>query len=436
MKNLINSLKNLVFSKNQPKSTHRAEVVPVTLEKHPNADLLSIVRVGGYQLCVKTDDWLGQNMGVYIQPDSIVPDTVDYAFLGRAIKDVDGKVVAYEPLRPSDRRVTAKKFRGERSEGLLMPAPRGAKVGDNVADRLGISRYVSRADLREQEEAARFSNGWWHRINRRGRQGLAFSGNEKGPSIWIPIYDLENWYRYPTMFKENDYVTITEKVHGCNARFVYSSLDKRMYAGSRQTWKRPFYAIPYKRLWQNIAVKLGLMALQKQESPDDWNKIPKRYPQIETFCRANPDHVLFGEIYGDVQDLRYGMIGGQQDFVAFDVFFQGAYWHWQDVRNACEMYNIPRVPELYTGQWDEAVLRTKCIDGKTLLGSDKKQIREGCVIRLWNLTELSTERGVPGRKILKAVSSAYLERSSKDEEQPIVKRIEENDRTNNSPIPA
>jgi len=44
-------------------STHRVEVVPVSLEKHPNADALSVVRVFGYSVCVRTEDWQEGQLG-------------------------------------------------------------------------------------------------------------------------------------------------------------------------------------------------------------------------------------------------------------------------------------------------------------------------------------------------------------------------------------
>src|SRR5437773_1584681 len=71
-------------SKLMADSTHRAEVVPVVLEKHPNADALSIVKIydGGYQCIVRTEDWVGKDKGVYIQPDSLVPlIQPEFAFL-------------------------------------------------------------------------------------------------------------------------------------------------------------------------------------------------------------------------------------------------------------------------------------------------------------------------------------------------------------------
>ena len=42
---------------------------------HPNADILSIVKVFGYTCVVRTQDWKDRSVGAYIPPDSAVPDT-------------------------------------------------------------------------------------------------------------------------------------------------------------------------------------------------------------------------------------------------------------------------------------------------------------------------------------------------------------------------
>ena len=87
-------------------SDHRCEVVPVVLEKHPNADSLSVVKVfDGYTVCVRTADWEGVDKGVYIPPDSVVPDTEQFKFL-------EGHL-----------RIKAKKLRGINSYGMLVPVP-------------------------------------------------------------------------------------------------------------------------------------------------------------------------------------------------------------------------------------------------------------------------------------------------------------------------
>lgn len=69
------------------KSTHKAEVVPVVLEKHPNADSLSIVKVFGYTVVVNTKQWEGHTKAVYIVPDSLVDASrTEFSFLSKCEK--------------------------------------------------------------------------------------------------------------------------------------------------------------------------------------------------------------------------------------------------------------------------------------------------------------------------------------------------------------
>jgi len=62
-------------------SIFQVEVVPVVLEPHPDADMLSIVKVYGYTVCVRTVDWQDKTIGAYIPPDSVVPNNENFAFL-------------------------------------------------------------------------------------------------------------------------------------------------------------------------------------------------------------------------------------------------------------------------------------------------------------------------------------------------------------------
>src|SRR6185436_2020854 len=133
---------------------HRVEVVPVELRPHPNADSLSLVQVFGYQVCVRTDDWQGVTIGAYVPPDSICPDTPEFAFLGE------------------HRRIKVKRLRGEISQGLLVPAPAGAQVGDDVAGVLGVTHYEPPLPVSTSGES------------------------ERPPSGYRPAYDLESGRRY------------------------------------------------------------------------------------------------------------------------------------------------------------------------------------------------------------------------------------------------
>jgi len=142
-------------------SNHAVEVVPVVLEPHPNADVLSIVKVWGYQVCVRTEDWVGVAQGAYIPPDSIVPDTEQFEFL------------------EGHRRIRAKKLRGQWSMGMMVPAPEGSGLGDDVADTLGITHYEPPIKGENQQ----------------GVRGT-YADAAPSPEGVHPKYDVENIRRY------------------------------------------------------------------------------------------------------------------------------------------------------------------------------------------------------------------------------------------------
>jgi len=314
------------------KSTHRVEVIPVHLEKHPNADTLSIVKVFGYTVCVRTADWADGRLGAYIPPDSVCPDTPQFAFLGER------------------KRVKVKKLRGIISMGLLVPAPEGAKEGDDVAVLLNIAHY-------EPPENA--STG---------------GDNEVPPPGYRPNYDVDTWRRYKHLFFEGELVVATEKIHGASGR--WSFVDGRMHCGSRTCWK-------------------------KEDEKNLWWKALKQNPWIEGWCRAHEGLTLYGEVFGNVQDLKYGTRPGLYRVAIFDIL-EGSQWWPADLFRAEAL--LEKVPLLYQGPYQAEMLE-KMAEGPSLVdGAD--HLREGLVLKPAN------ERTDPeiGRVQLKIVSNAYLER--------------------------
>lgn len=167
-------------------------VRPEDVVKHPNADTLSIVRIGGYQAVVRTSEWSDlPKLGAYIPPDSILPD-------------------GFIPDLP--RRVRAVKLRGTYSEGLLVAAPEGSAPGDDVAQVLGIEHYEPVPEV---------------------------AGADQAPAPFtVSAYDLDNARKAATRrFISGEPVLITEKIHGQNWRAVFH--EGQLHVGSRTTWKKP-----------------------------------------------------------------------------------------------------------------------------------------------------------------------------------------------------
>ena len=354
-----------------PLSRFSVDVVPIRLLPHPNADSLSIVEVYGYTVVVRTEDWKHVDRAAFIPPDSVVPvDRPEYAFL-------DGKS-----------RITVRRFRGVMSHGLLMPAPQGARVGDSVAELMGITHYEPPVST-----------------------GVITSGEAEAPPLGgRPVYDIEHMRRFPNVLQQGEQVIVTEKIHGSNARFTFQ--DGRFWAGSRNEFKR-FYGDGRKECvwWQILDGNDGL-------------------------CRMlydNPGITVYGEIYGDVQELKYGHGKGEISFRAFDILkgperpgrlrsladsamrrfgyvrpvvTQDTWMNFIPARSLALEYGVRWAPGIYEGPFYPALL--SLADGdSTIPGAE--HIREGVVIKPM------VERYDPvlGRVQLKVVSDDYLENVSK-----------------------
>lgn len=310
-------------------STHKVEVVPVSLRPHPNADSLSIVSVWGYTVCVRTADWLGLDRGAYIPPDSVVDSSrPEFAFLA------------------GHERIKVKKLRGVVSMGLLVRAPEGTEIGEDVMAALGVKHYEPPLHLSTEGEAA------------------------PAPSLHAPCYDVESARRYGHLFAEGEPVLVTEKIHGTSGRWLFDG--ERLHAASRSEWKR--------------------------EGASVWWRALEHCPWLGAWLRAHPGLVVYGEVFGQVQDLRYGR---GIDVAVFDILDKG---RWLDALEARAVGSaLLWVPVLAETVWRWPDIAQHA-EGQSTLAD---HVREGCVVKPL------VERTHPeiGRVQLKIVGNGYLERA-------------------------
>lgn len=364
-------------------STHKVEVVPVKLHVHPNADSLSLVYPfgeDGYVVVVRTEDWRDRTIGAYIPPDSVV----------------DSKRPEFAFLRGHER-IKVRMFRKIISQGLLVEAPAGASVGDDVAEKLGVTHYnppepsstgagTAKVPMSKIVHRPKSFKSWvryfWYRFLR--ATGLLSSSNDlravEAAPVDAPDYDIESYYRYPHVLNAGEEVVATEKRDGCNARYVY--LDGEMHCGSHHRW-----VADGGNVW--------------------WNAL-RQNPQIKAFCERYPGVTLYGEVFGaSVQgDAPYGYKTGELAFEAFDVRENGRWVDYNTARSMAKLVNLTWVPVVYQGGFDGQYLMEI---SETLTPKDKggKVYKaEGIVVR--PLVERIDRR--IGRVQLKIVSKKYLEK--------------------------
>ena len=305
------------------KSTHRVEVVPVTLEPHPNPDIdtLSVVKVWEYQVCVKTADWEGVDKGAYIVPDSVVPNNEMFKWL-------DGHT-----------RIKVRKFGGAWSQGLLVPAPDGSEIGDDVAEQLGVVRYIHPSQ-----------------VNYNHGEPVRLDDVPMNVSM-SPKYDVDSWHRYAEEFVDGELVVVTEKIHGANIRFTFDSENDRVLVGSHSFWRKD-EGIFYECLKQN-----------------SW---------VEDFCRAYPNYIFFGEMFGHQRGFNYGHPNvGDRRLRLFDVWDKVShrYLDWKelfDIKVNDTLISNYWVPVVYWGVYDKELVRNMSTGNSLIEGTD--HVREGVVV--------------------------------------------------------
>ena len=364
-------------------SIFKVEVVEIdSIQKHPNADRLSVCQVKGWNVITQLDAYKPKDICIYVPIDSILDIKLE-SFLFPP----DSKIT----LEKS--RVKTIKIRGAISQGMIIPLNdpwmlsqypklRKAKVGDDVKDILGISKY-------EPPAPPVFMRG----------SGQAKQGNHPD---FHKYTDIENFKNYPDLFVPGEEVYITEKLHGTNMRAGNLSPAK-------DSWIRKI--LRFFRLISETELCYGSRNMQLQGKFNQktyYSKNVYAFFAKTLLPKLQKGEIIYGEIVGDgiQKNYKYGCKQNEWKFFAFDVKKDGQYLDHDDFLKFCREREIEFVPLLYKGPFDieKAKELTK---GDSKIGGQK--IREGVVIR--PVKETNT---IMGRKILKLISDEYLLKNNSD----------------------
>jgi RNA ligase (TIGR02306 family) len=373
-------------------STHEAKVICIEeILSHPDPETvrLGVVKIWDYQCIIAKDMWKVGDLAVYIEPDTLVDGSKpEFSFLNG-------------DKEPRTHRIKAKRLRGAWSEGLLVPAPEGFKPGDDAWTHLGLERFVPKPSKagKNGSRAANLDTEF-------GMGGSNLSGPVELP---FEKYDIEAFKKYNKVFEDGEEVVVTEKIHGCNAKFAFS--DGKMWAGSRTNWKDRA---------KDVTVETPSGPITYSQRENVWWAAIDQHSWIESLCKATPENVVFGEVFGQVQDLKYGAKANELFFRVFDIWSTSEkkflsftevcsiISRWQDglgeKKPLGEILSMYYAPILYVGSYSKEKI-FELTDGKTLI-SGGDHVREGVVIK-----PTSERQTKFGRVILKNVSNSYLERA-------------------------
>lgn len=325
-------------------STHSVNIIEIAaILPHTNAERLEIVPVNGWQAVVKKGQFAPGDHAVYIEPDYTVPTArPEFAFLAKEGRE--------------RHRLKAVRLRGALSFGLLIPVPdelNSYPVGANVMASLGIERYEPPVKLARSDE---LPEAEW-------------------PQVYSSKFDVENIKKFPAVLQPGEPVIVTEKIHGANARYL--SAGGIFYIGSRSNWLKPDVGHPWKRAAETDV-------------------------RIQAWCEAHPGVVLYGEIYGAVQSLKYGTKQGEVRFAAFAALSAG---EWLDTEQLIADETLPTVPVVYRGPFDIDVIAAAAEADSSVPGAEPGHMREGVVI----VPARERRNDDIGRVALKLISNRYWE---------------------------
>jgi RNA ligase (TIGR02306 family) len=364
--------------------------------KHPNADQLEVVDVfnNGVDFAItKPGQFTPGDMAIFISSvgDALAPVTDPrFSFLAKDANK-DGFV-----------RIKNRKLRGVISRGLLISAePDMINVEEDVSERLGLKK-------------------WYPETVSRSGAGLGSSEECSGPDHLLPTtkYDIDTLGKRSSCFSPGERVILTEKIHGSNCCFTLH--EGKLFVRSRSLWKKSAKQKSEERPERENVKEDGFW--KAMHNCDIQNKMDRKDPIIITHANSPPqefntgDFIYWGEVYGTVQDLTYGL--SSYYFVLFDVFNKKnkSWLTWDELVMVSEQLGIERVPVIYDGEWkvEEANRTTRAssemfslAEGPTILGAKNgaTHTREGFVIRP---AENRNDFRCNGRVILKWVGNGYL----------------------------
>jgi RNA ligase (TIGR02306 family) len=350
----------------------------------PGADNIEQGVIGGWNCIIKKGEYKVDDLVIVATTDAVIPVKISDAM----------NVTNY--LRKGQR-VRTVKLRGMYSECLIIPLVYAEKLthpkakwaeGTDMMELLGIIKYeppVTQIQLASGKKV-RYQNN----------------------PAFTTYYKFPNAKNVAGMFNEENYVEITRKLHGTNARYgivkklKLSFWDKcKKFFGLADEW------IDYEYVYGSHNVEKGSDS-QGFYSTDVWREVADKYQikdKLWAFVKKytyTPNElgsgiILYGEIYGPGIQKNYDYKLTEIQFAGFDVSINGEYQP-ADIAawNVKECLKLQYVPVLYVGSWSQEI-QDKYTFNNFIEGT--KIPHEGIVIK-----HVSGERN----KIYKCINPDYL----------------------------
>ena len=313
------------------------------IKEIPGADNIEQGVIGGWNCIIKKGEYKVDDLVVVATTDAVIPQELSDAM----------NVTNY--LRKGQR-VRTVKLRGVYSECLIIPLTyvQGVKrvEGADVMDMLGIFKYEPPA---VQIQLASGRKVKYH----------------QNPNFTV-YYKFPNIKNVTGMFNTDDYVQITRKLHGTNARYGIVKKRKLSFWDKCKKFLRLADEwIEYEYVYGSHNVEKG-SDTQGFYDTDVWRTIADKYQIKDKLWAFVKNHkpsevgsgvVVYGEIYGPGIQKNYDYGLNELEFAGFDVMWDGRYFageatHLTMIGKSTDFIggvDLPHVPILYVGLWSQEI---------------------------------------------------------------------------------
>jgi tRNA-binding EMAP/Myf-like protein len=245
-----------------------------TVQKHPNADKLSITEVEGCPVVFRTVDFKEGDAAVYIPIESLIPEGREWV----------KKHCSHLTFKRGVHRLKAVRLRKVFSMGMLVPADAlqdstyafksNPIFGEDVAAELGIVKYEEPEDAPTAKPAA--PNTRWRRF-RTWLAGFVPAFLRRKPKARLmPVYEVSHYRKHKDVLTPGEEVVATEKIHGCNAAMCFTK----------------------GKLWVS-----SHRVLRRSEDDSIWWRAARDY-NVAAALREFPDLAFYGEVFGGDTPFR------------------------------------------------------------------------------------------------------------------------------------
>jgi RNA ligase (TIGR02306 family) len=341
------------------------------------ADNIELVIAGGWNAITKKGEFKEGSLTIIATTDAVIPEKLSE------------KMGVANYLRKGTR-VRTVKLRGVYSECLIIPVTyiKSSSIleGKDLMEELGITKYEPPV------KQIQLASG--RKIKWRDNQNFHI------------YYKFPNLKNVDGMFTQEDFVQITRKIHGTNARYGIVKKSKLTFWDKVKKFLRIADEwIDYEYIYGSHNCEKGSDS-QGFYSTDVWRTIAEKYEIKEKLWslvrHLGADYIgegviLYGEIYGAgiQKNYTYGLEDIQ--FAGFDVKANGEYFSTDMAQLLISVdLGLPHVEILYAGTWLQQI-QDNWVFNNFIEGT--KVPHEGIVIKIF-----SGDR----KKVAKVINSDYL----------------------------